>query len=158
MPQVISIHSFRGETRKSNTTANLAAMLASDGKRVCVIDTDIQSPGIHVIFGLDGEHVTSSLNDFFWNNRAREDVAIDVTPNDVDVKEKSGQIYVVPSSIKPGEISRVMREGYDARQEAQGLKQLSTRLKLDYLLIDTQPGLGSEKYRSIMPQIANKSV
>ena len=131
MPQVISIHSFRGGTGKSNTTANLAAMLALEGKRVCVIDTDIQSPGIHVLFGFDGEDVTSSLNDFLWHNKLIEDVAVDVTPS--QVQEKSGKIYLVPSSIKPGEITRVMREGYDARQLTEGLKSLLTELNLDYL-------------------------
>ena len=148
MPQVISIHSFRGGTGKSNTTANLAAMLAVKGKRVCVIDTDIQSPGIHVLFGLDGEEVTSSLNDFLWHGRAIEDVALDVTPD--SVIEKSGQIYLVPSSIKPGEITRVMREGYDARQLTEGLKRLLAQLKLDYLLIDTHPGLGEETLLSLV--------
>src|SRR4051812_3184556 len=43
---VISVHSFRGGTGKSNTTANLAAIYAREGRRVGVIDTDIQSPGI----------------------------------------------------------------------------------------------------------------
>lgn len=148
MPQIISIHSFRGGTGKSNTTANLAAMLALEGKRVCVIDTDIQSPGIHVLFGLDGEEVTSSLNDFLWKGHAIEDVAIDVTP--IAVKELLGQIYLVPSSIKPGEITRVMREGYDARQLTEGLKRLLTGLKLDYLLIDTHPGLGQETLLSLV--------
>lgn len=148
MPQIISIHSFRGGTGKSNTAANLAAVLASEGKRVCVIDTDIQSPGIHVIFGLDGEKVTSSLNDFLWNGRSIEDVAIDVTPNAVN--GKSGRIYLVPSSTKPGEISRVIREGYDARQLTEGLKRLLTRLRLDYMLIDTHPGLGQETLLSLV--------
>jgi len=148
MPQIIAIHSFRGGTGKSNTTANLAAMLAIEGRRVCVIDTDIQSPGVHVLFGLEGEKVSSSLNDFLWNGRAIEDVAIDVTPN--AVKEMSGRIYLVPSSIKPGEISRVMREGYDARQLTGGLRQLLTKLKLDYLLIDTHPGLGQETLLSLV--------
>ena len=148
MSQVISFHSFRGGTGKSNMAANVAAMLAFEGKRVCVIDTDIQSPGIHVLFGLEGDKVTSSLNDFLWSGRAIEDVAIDVTPN--AVKENSGQIYLVPSSIKPGEISRVMREGYDARQLTEGLKQLLIRLKLDYLLIDTHPGLGQETLLSLV--------
>lgn len=148
MPQVISIHSFRGGTGKSNTTANLAAMLASTGKRVCVIDADIQSPGIHVLFGLEGENLESSLNDFLWNGRSIEDVVIDVTPN--EVRENSGQLYLVPSSIKTGEISRVMREGYDARQLTQGLKELLTKLKLDYLLIDTHPGLGQETLLSLV--------
>ncbi len=50
--KIVSIHSFRGGTGKSNTTANLAAQVAMAGKRVGVVDTDIQSPGIHVLFGL----------------------------------------------------------------------------------------------------------
>jgi Mrp family chromosome partitioning ATPase len=37
-------HSFRGGTGKSNMTANVAALLAQSGKRVGVIDADIQSP------------------------------------------------------------------------------------------------------------------
>ncbi len=58
MATIVSVHSFRGGTGKSNTTANLAAILASDGHRVGVIDTDIQSPGIHVILGLSGDEIT----------------------------------------------------------------------------------------------------
>lgn len=148
MAKIISIHSFRGGTGKSNTTANLSAVLAQQGKRVCVIDTDIQSPGIHVLYGLDGENITTSLNDFLWHGRAIEDVAIDVTP--VAVQEKAGKIYLIPSSIKPGEISRVMREGYDARQLTEGFRRLLTQLKLDYLLIDTHPGLGEETLLSLV--------
>jgi septum site-determining protein MinD len=148
MPKIISIHSFRGGTGKSNTTANLSALLALQGKRVCVIDTDIQSPGIHVLYGLDGDKVSTSLNDFLWHGRAIEDVAIDVTPP--VVQEKAGKIYLIPSSIKPGEITRVMREGYDARQLTEGFRRLLTQLKLDYLLIDTHPGLGEETLLSLV--------
>jgi septum site-determining protein MinD len=148
MPKIISIHSFRGGTGKSNTTANLSAMLAIQGKRVCVVDTDIQSPGIHVLFGLEGDKLSSSLNDFLWHGRAIENVAQDVTPP--AVQEKSGRIFLVPSSIKPGEITRVMREGYDARQLTEGFRRLLTGLKLDYLLIDTHPGLGEETLLSLV--------
>lgn len=62
MARIISIHSFRGGTGKSNTTANVAAILAAQGRRVAVIDTDIQSPGIHILFGLAGEAITALLN------------------------------------------------------------------------------------------------
>ena len=148
MPEIISIHSFRGGTGKSNTAANLAAKLAQQGKRVCVIDTDIQSPGIHILFGLDGEGVKSSLNDFLWHGQAIEEVAIDVTP--AEVRADSGIIYLVPSSIKPGEITRVLREGYDARQLTEGLRRLLTQLRLDYLLIDTHPGLNEETLLSLV--------
>ena len=79
MTSVISIHSFRGGTGKSNTTANLAAFFATQGKRVAVIDTDIQSPGIHVLFALDPSEVKHSLNDFLWEKCTIGDAAYDVT-------------------------------------------------------------------------------
>jgi septum site-determining protein MinD len=53
MSKIISVHSYRGGTGKSNTTANLAALMAIGGLRVGIVDTDIQSPGIHVLFGLE---------------------------------------------------------------------------------------------------------
>ena len=68
MGKIVSIHSFRGGTGKSNTTANLAAFIAEADKRVAVIDTDIQSPGIHVLFGLDEQDIGYSLNDYLWGN------------------------------------------------------------------------------------------
>ena len=37
MARIISVHSFRGGTGKSNTTANVAAVLAAEGRRVGVI-------------------------------------------------------------------------------------------------------------------------
>lgn len=49
MSKMVSVHSFRGGTGKSNTTANLAVALAETGQRVGIVDTDIQSPGIHIL-------------------------------------------------------------------------------------------------------------
>ncbi|MEZ4736832.1 MAG: P-loop NTPase [Caldilineaceae bacterium] len=58
---IISIHSLRGGTGKSNTTANVAALMAQRGYRVGVIDTDIQSPGIHVLFRMDDNQFSIRL-------------------------------------------------------------------------------------------------
>ena len=66
MSKIISIHSFRGGTGKSNVTANLATILARSGYRIGIVDTDIQSPGIHVPFGLDDKKINHTLNDYLW--------------------------------------------------------------------------------------------
>ena len=79
MATIVSVHSFRGGTRKSNTTANVAATLTLSGRRVGVIDADIQSPGIHVLFGVAGADVQASLNDFLFGEREIGEIAIDVT-------------------------------------------------------------------------------
>ncbi len=77
--KIISVHSFRGGTGKSNTTANLATLIAAQGKRVGVIDTDIASPGIHVLFRLDENVMNYSLNDHLYGKCRIEDAAYDVT-------------------------------------------------------------------------------
>ena len=79
MAKIISTHSFRGGTGKSNTTANLAVLVARAGYRVGVIDTDIQSPGIHVIFQLQESRVKHALNDYLWGKCGIEEAAYDVT-------------------------------------------------------------------------------
>jgi septum site-determining protein MinD len=147
MSQIVSIHSFRGGTGKSNTAANLATLLAMEGKRVGVIDTDIQSPGIHVLFGLHEEDMAHSLNDYLWGKCSIEQAACDVTQRlDADIK---GQIFLIPSSIKAGEIARVLREGYDVGLLNDGFHALVEKLKLDVLMIDTHPGLNEETLLSI---------
>jgi MinD-like ATPase involved in chromosome partitioning or flagellar assembly len=147
MSQIVSIHSFRGGTGKSNTAANLSALLAMQGRRVGVIDTDIQSPGIHVLFGLHEEDMAHSLNDYLWGRCDIEQAALDVTPRlDADIK---GQIFLIPSSIKAGEIARVLREGYDVGLLNDGFHALIEKLGLDVLMIDTHPGLNEETLLSI---------
>jgi MinD-like ATPase involved in chromosome partitioning or flagellar assembly len=147
MAQVVSVHSFRGGTGKSNTTANLAAALAAGGKRVGIIDTDIQSPGIHVIFGLDESKLNRALNDYLWRRCAIEDTAYDVTPPPIAAQR--GAIFLIPSSVKTGEITRVLQEGYDVGLLNDGFEQLLDKLSLDFLLIDTHPGLNEETLLSI---------
>ncbi|MRR31436.1 MinD/ParA family protein [bacterium] len=148
MASIVSIHSFRGGTGKSNTTANLAAVLAMDGKRVGVIDTDIQSPGIHVIFGVGEQQVKHSLNDYLWGKCAIEDTAHDVTAT--LGKAVPGAIFLIPSSIRAGEITRILREGYDINRLNDGLQDLLDVLNLDILLIDTHPGLNEETLLSLV--------
>ncbi len=148
MATIVSVHSFRGGTGKSNTTANVAAVLASQGKRVGVIDGDIQSPGIHTLFGLHGDDVTSTLNDFLWHGKAIKDVALDVT--DRQRADLPGKIYLIASSMQPGEITRVLREGYDARYLTEGIRTLTTDLSLDVLVLDTHPGLNEETLLSLV--------
>ncbi|MCB0131058.1 MAG: MinD/ParA family protein [Caldilineaceae bacterium] len=147
MTKTISVHSFRGGTGKSNTTANIAALLGIAGKRVGVVDTDIQSPGIHVLFGLTEADMVHSLNDYLWGDCDIKDAAVDVTEK-LGVTG-GGVIYLIPSSVKTNEIARVLREGYDVGLLNDGFQDLIEQLELDVLLIDTHPGLNEETLLSI---------
>jgi MinD-like ATPase involved in chromosome partitioning or flagellar assembly len=151
--QIISVHSFRGGTGKSNVTSNLATLIARSGRRVGVVDTDIQSPGIHILFGLGEDRIRYTLNDYLWGRCAIEDAVYDVSSvlkQKQSLFGKQGSIQLLPSSIKTNEISRILREGYDARLLNNGLRDLTQRLKLDYLFIDTHPGINEETLLSII--------
>lgn len=147
MAKIVSTHSFRGGTGKSNLTANITAQLAMEGYRVGVVDTDIQSPGIHVLFGFDTASIGHSLNDYLWGKCDISTAAHDVTPalgNNV-----TGKVFLIPSSMKAGEIARVLREGYDVGLLNDGFQSLIETLPLDVLMIDTHPGLNEETLLSI---------
>ncbi|MGJ3238939.1 MAG: MinD/ParA family ATP-binding protein [Anaerolineae bacterium] len=153
MASIISIHSFRGGTGKSNTSANIASQLAVSGARVGVIDTDINSPGIHILFNVNEDAIQHSLNDYLWGRCKIEDAAINVTDNMRNNSKNqtsiNGELFLIPSSMNVGEIARILREGYDVTLLSDGYQQIIKALNLDYLVIDTHPGVNEETLLSI---------
>ena len=147
MAKIIAIHSFRGGTGKSNTTANLACLLAREGYRVGMVDTDIQSPGIHVLFDMETNDIPYALNDYLWGKCDIVRTAYDVTKT--AGADATGRLFLVPSSIRAGDIARVLHYGYDVTLLKEGYRQLIRQLSLDYLFIDTHPGLNEETLMSI---------
>lgn len=154
MTRIISTHSYRGGTGKSNLTANLAAGLAMRGYRTAIVDTDIQSPGVHALFKVDPHALRFTLNDYLWGRCGVTETAIDVTGGVVDetgtcVVPEGGKVFLVPSSIKTGEIARILKEKYDVEDLNSGFRELCEALDLDHLLIDTHPGVNEETLLSI---------
>ncbi len=151
MSKIISVHSFRGGTGKSNISANISSQLAKRGHRVGVVDTDVNSPGIHVLFQLDEEHMDKALNDYLWDRCEIKEAAYDVSGQigDGEIVDAGGQLYLIPSSMNVGDITRVLRDGYDVGLLSDGLRDLVDTLDLDYLIIDTHPGLNEETLLSI---------
>jgi MinD-like ATPase involved in chromosome partitioning or flagellar assembly len=140
--KIVSIHSYRGGTGKSNTTANLAACLADRGARVAVLDTDLQSPGVHVIFGLRPDEIRLTLVDFLWQKCSITETAYDVTDR-IGVSS-GGRCWLVPASLTTRAITRIIDEGYDVNRLNAHFDELLVRLELDALLVDTHPGLNRE--------------
>lgn len=150
MGQIVAIHSFRGGTGKSNVTANLAAQVSLAGKRVGIVDTDIQSPGIHVLFGLNENNMGNTLNDFLHDKCTIREVAFSVGDSPRQRPQLADKhLWLFPASIRGWEISKILREGFDVNLLNTGLQTLMSEFDLDYLFIDTHPGLNEETLLSI---------
>ncbi|MBL6966793.1 MAG: AAA family ATPase, partial [Anaerolineales bacterium] len=129
MAKIIMLHSFRGGTGKTNTSANIGALLAMSGLRVAVVDVDIQSPGIHTLFGVDDKSMGKTLNNYLWGECSIEDAALDVT--DQLGEKAEGKFFLIPSSIKASDIARILRDGYTVNLLDEGFKSLQSKLELD---------------------------
>lgn len=140
--RLIALHSFRGGNGKSSIAVNLAALLADSGKRVAVVDADLQAPGLHVLFGQAVKNIKHTLNDVLLGNCDVQQLAIDVT-GDLG-QPVSGRVFLVPASVNPGTMAQVLSQGYEAQRLTQTLHELSKTLQLDVLLIDTHSGMNEE--------------
>ena len=142
MAKVLAVHSFRGGTGKSNLSANLAVALGLQGRRVAVIDTDLASPGIHVLFGYSPEDGQATLNDHLQGDTPILKCAHEVTPP--EVKRAHGHIWLVPAAMEADRIARLLREGYKVEHLNDALYQLAEQLKIDVVIVDTHPGINEE--------------
>lgn len=145
MGRLIAVHSFRGGTGKSNISGNVAAWLAAQGHRVGIIDTDIQSPGLHALFGVSPATIQHTLNDYLLGRCGIDEAACDVTVSLQGAHDnETRRIFLIPSSMKAGEITQIIQSGYDVGRLNIGFQQLIQKLELDYLLVDTHPGVNEE--------------
>ena len=93
-----------------------------------------------------------ALNDYLWGKCPIEEAAYDVTASaigDFDPESDRPRIFLIPSSVNVGEIGRILKEGYDVARLNDGFQQLVADLRLDYLFIDTHPGVNEETLLSI---------
>jgi capsular exopolysaccharide synthesis family protein len=108
---------------KSTTAANLAVVLAQQGKRVLLIDGDLRKPTVHYTFKVSNIYgVTSVLT----RQRTLEDTV---------VTTKLPDVYVLPSGPIPPNPSELI----NSKSMDQLIEQASTMY--DYVLFDTPPVL-----------------
>lgn len=58
-PAVIAFYGFKGGAGRTMAMAHVAGLLAAQGVRICVVDLDLEAPGVATVFGLGNEKLES---------------------------------------------------------------------------------------------------
>jgi MinD-like ATPase involved in chromosome partitioning or flagellar assembly len=148
MPKIISLHAFRGGTGKTHLTANLAALLALEGARVGLVDADLPSPAQHILFRLDENQPRFTLNHYLAGECSLSETAVEVT-SQLGAAVKRGQVFLFPSNGRPRAIAQILRNGHDVSLLNDLAQRAVREFNLDYLLIDTVPGPGTDTLLSL---------
>ena len=139
MPKTVSFNAFLRGTGRSHLMANIATLLAADGKRVGVADLDDSAPTQHLIFGLPEAAIAFTLADSLAGRCRVEKAAYEVTPQ--EVQGGGGGIFLAPLNIEPGWVPRTLRKGMALDRLGDTLRDLIQTLALDYLLTDSGSGI-----------------
>jgi chromosome partitioning protein len=152
MPKTIVFHSYKGGTGKTTLAANYSALLARKGFRVFLLDLDVYAPSLQTYFEIEPD---KWINDFLTENAELNDVIVDLSSvvignDDNDDINSSpapskGKLWVGFSNAKKEEIYKL--EG-GKQEKVQFLRrfivmreQLFSNLKVDYVIVDTSPGI-----------------
>lgn len=125
--RVMSFTSGKGGVGKTHTVVNTALALAREGRSVLILDADLGLANIHVMLGVQPRY---TLNDLFEGTQTLEDIIVNGPEG----------IAIIPSASGVESMCHLSPEQRLLLTEA--VEQVADRY--DYLLIDTQAGIGAE--------------
>ncbi len=135
--KIITVHSFKGGTGKTNITANLSLAFASAGYKVGVVDSDMVHPSLHIMYGLGDQQPYPTLTEFLLEKCKATEIVHDIS----SMYNLQNKLYLIPSNLDDGIITEIIRKGFDIGHLFIGLREIGNNKNLDLLLIDTKPGL-----------------
>lgn len=156
-PISIAFHSYKGGTGKTTIACNFAALLAKMGNRVGLLDLDIYAPSIQTYFEIEPKRW---LNNYLNSSADLSDVIVEgnqfvnsgkpnadkYRSNEKVQNTDGGNLWLGFSNPRSEEILQLETTGTSTAREI--LKKLIllkekmlTDLRLDYLIIDTSPGI-----------------
>lgn len=164
-PPIVVFYSFKGGLGRSTILASFAIQRARAGERVCVLDLDLDSPGVGRLLSADTKGLTApwGVVDFLLEQSAGGAPLSDYYHR-CDRVADAGEIVVFPAGrmneAYPDKLARVdMEEAPPAGESglARLLQRVRDELKPQWILLDARTGI-SESAGRLLSGIAHLHV
>jgi CobQ/CobB/MinD/ParA nucleotide binding domain len=156
--QTVTFYSYKGGVGRSLIVANVAKYLAQFGLTVVALDFDLEAPGLHHKFGLDGEPIMpqTGIVDYLNGCVGAGDPLRSIAPFALSVAPPVGgraMITLIPAGSAPEPkywetLSSIDWHGLLFSEDAPGVALFATlkdriaeEFSPDYLLIDARTGI-----------------
>jgi len=156
-PPILSFFSFKGGVGRTTALASLAIQLARGGKKVAVIDLDLEAPGLSTILpGVEGRSAVHGVVDYLLERPL-------IPPDEMDLEDfyhliddstivgGGPPLTVVPAgSLDANYLEKLARIDYEAIYQIQAgtisplqelLNHIRRQREIDYVLLDSRAGL-----------------
>src|SRR5207245_11763320 len=105
------------------------------------MDMHLEGPGLHVIFNIDPADVQATLNDVLMGSANPGQAVIRLNDK---MGLKTGELYCMLASTNVTAMLRTLRTGFEIVSFMKALESLQKLFDLDYLFIDTHPGIEND--------------
>ena len=148
---IATFYSFKGGVGRSMALANVAVELAKRGRRVLVVDFDLEAPGLDTFDILrpreDVPGIIDFVHDYVGSDRAPD--VREFTSRLSDVGDQDGELWIMPSGAQrttyAAQFNEIdwaelyeKRDGYLLFEDLKA--QWESCIKPDYVLIDSRTG------------------
>ena len=144
--KTIALHSYKGGTGKTTLIANIAAYYAMSGLKVCLMDFDLYAPSLSMYFRKQPNICLNNLLRGETETKGKTDVSKILVDLSSELELK-GKLYLCFSSPGKEDIAEIELRHEQKWQLAAMRRFLSAKNQLfeeygiDYLLLDTSPGI-----------------
>jgi len=143
-----TVFNQKGGVGKTSVTCNLAAAMASLGKKVLVVDLDAQANSSKYLLGDRKTNVKSSIADFFASTLSfrlfQDSLQETIYPTPYD------GLYVIPANAELKELQPKLEGRYKIFKLSEAIDAAIERLGFDEVLYDTPPALNFYSMSSFM--------
>jgi len=98
--KTIVFYSYKGGVGRTLALVNVANRLAEFGKKVCIIDFDLEAPGLEYKYGnkIDVNSITTGIVDYIYKFTTERDVdSIEKYAIDIPMSPPQKNIHLIPA-------------------------------------------------------------